>query len=105
MFDQDPPLETTPEKDIRLPKVVESKGSATLVNKTPPLALHGDDANSSEHCRSLRYLLKKRTFAEKDVVFKFEEIGEQPIYVPPVDVDEFLRMACLSASILEIFIK
>ena len=98
--------ERTPKNVTRLPRTVESKGSVTPIKRTrTPLAVIGDDTSLSEHCRSLRFLLNKRTSIAKDEVFKFEEIGEQMIYVTPEDVDQFLKMSDLNVSILEIFIK
>ncbi|KAK1372915.1 hypothetical protein POM88_029108 [Heracleum sosnowskyi] len=60
------------EKDKLTGTPLASKGLVTHVKRTQtPLALLGDDTSLSEHCRSLRFLLNKRTSVSKDVVFKY----------------------------------
>ena len=95
--------EKTPKRIVQDTKEVESKGSVTPVKKTTPV--FGDDINSSEHCRSIRYLLNKMPPSKKDDTFKFEENGEDPIYITFEDVDQFLKMSCLNIPILELFLK
>lgn len=95
--------EMTPKKFVEMTKNVESKGSVTPMKKSQPS--RGDDINSSEHCRSLRFLLTRSPYDKKGVVFKFEEDGEDPIYVTHEDVDQFLKMSCLNIPILEICLK
>ncbi|KAL8145947.1 hypothetical protein AgCh_003902 [Apium graveolens] len=95
--------DTSLKKNVQVPKKVESKGSVTPIKKTPPLL--DDDIHSSEHCRSLRFLLTKRPPTKKSEVFKYEENGEDPIYITPEDVDQFLKMSWLNISVLEIFLK
>lgn len=92
-----------PKRTIQMSKKVESKGSVTAAKKTPTLL--NDDINSSENCRSLRFLLNKRPSNKKDDVFKFQEDGKDPIHIGPEDVDQFLKMSCLNTSILEFFSK
>lgn len=94
----------SPKRIVQIPKKVESKGSVTPMKKTPPAVL-GDYINSSEHCRSLRFLLNKSPPSKKGEVFKFEKNGEDPIYITYEDGDQFLKMSWLNRSILEIFLK
>ncbi|KAL8109981.1 hypothetical protein AgCh_025911 [Apium graveolens] len=89
-----------PKDLVTLGQKVESKGSVTPVKKSPD-----DDTNSTEHCRSLRFLLKKLSTNKKGSLFKYEENGEDPIYVAHEDVDQFLKMSWLNIPILEFFLK
>ena len=84
-------------------KKVESKGSVTPIKKTH--AVSSDDMNSSDNIRSLRFLLNKRPSSKKGEVFKFEENGEDPIYITYEDVNQFLQMSWLNIPILELFLK
>ncbi|KAL8112942.1 hypothetical protein AgCh_020311 [Apium graveolens] len=60
--------ETILKKNVHVPKKVESKGSVTPIKKTPPL--FSDNIHSSEHCRSLCFLLNKRPPTKKSELFK-----------------------------------
>lgn len=84
-----------------MPNKVESKGSVTSVKKT--YAVSGDDLNSTEHIRSLRFLLNKRSSSKKDEIFKFEDDGEEPIHITYEDVDQFLNLSWLNIPIIELF--
>ncbi|XP_074332491.1 uncharacterized protein LOC141670505 isoform X1 [Apium graveolens] len=95
--------DTSLKKNVQVPEKVESKGSVTPIKKTPPLL--DNDIHSSEHCRSRRFLLNKRPPTKKSEVFKYEENGEDPIYITPEDVDQFLKMSWLNISVLEIFLN
>lgn len=95
--------EMSPKRTVQKSKKVKSKGSVTPMKKN--LTVLNDDINSTENCRSLRFLLNKRPSTEKDDVFKFEEDGKDPIHIGPEDVDQFLKMSCLNTSILEVFSK
>lgn len=99
-MDKEKGHDISPKKVVMMPKKVESKGSVTPVKKSPD-----DDTNSTEHCRSLRFLLKKLSTNKKGSLFKYEENGEDPIYVAHEDVDQFLKMSWLNIPILEIFLK
>ncbi|KAL8099331.1 hypothetical protein AgCh_031838 [Apium graveolens] len=99
-MDKEKGHDISPKKVLMMPKKVESKGSVTPVKKSPD-----DDTNSTEHCRSLRFLLKKLSTNKKGSLFKYEENGEDPIYVAHEDVDQFLKMSWLNIPILEIFLK
>ncbi|WOH15073.1 hypothetical protein DCAR_0934608 [Daucus carota subsp. sativus] len=100
MLGQDPiSLENKKGHDKRSKDVVtkpESKGSATQKNKGL------GDENSTQNCRSLRYLLEQSN--AKGTTFTFEQDGE-PIYVTYEDVDQFLKRSWLNIPILEIFSK
>ncbi|XP_017228676.2 ubiquitin-like-specific protease 1 [Daucus carota subsp. sativus] len=100
MLGQDPiSLENKKVHDKRSKDVVtkpESKGSATQKNKGL------GDENSTQNCRSLRYLLEQSN--AKGTTFTFEQDGE-PIYVTYEDVDQFLKRSWLNIPILEIFSK
>ncbi|KAL8094186.1 hypothetical protein AgCh_035889 [Apium graveolens] len=61
--------DTSLKKNVQVPEKVESKGSVTPIKKTPPLL--DNDIHSSEHCRSLRFLLNKRPPTKKSEVFKY----------------------------------
>ncbi|KAL8116439.1 hypothetical protein AgCh_022799 [Apium graveolens] len=98
--DKEKGYDISPKKVVMMPKKVESKGSVTPVKKSLD-----DDTNSTEHCRSLRFLLNKLPSNKKGSVFKYEENGEDPIYVAHEDVDQFLKMSWLNIPILEIFLK
>ena len=93
----------TPKGKVQDSEKVESKGSVTPVKKNR--AVLGDDINLSEHCAGLSFLLKKRPPNKKGDVFTFEESGEDPIYITPEDVDQFLKMSWLNTPIIEIFLK
>ncbi|KAL8147766.1 hypothetical protein AgCh_005183 [Apium graveolens] len=81
-MDKEKGHDISPKKVVMMPKKVESKGSVTPVKKSPD-----DDTNSTEHCRSLHFLLKKLSTNKKGSLFKYEENGEDPIYVAHEDVD------------------
>ena len=85
--------EKSPEKVVTKP---ESKGSATQLKKGV------SDENSTQNCRSLRYLLEQR--GSKDATFTFED-GTITIYVTYEDVDQFLKKSWLNIPILEIYSK
>ena len=89
-------------KQIQKSRKVESIGSVTPIRKSPTVA--GDDINLSDHCAGLTFLLKKR-HPKKTDPFIFLENGEEPIYITPEDVNQFLTMSWLNIPILEIFQK
>lgn len=99
-MDKEKGHDVSPKEVVMMSKKVESKGSVTPIKKIPD-----EDMNSTKHCRSLRFLLNKQPSAKKGVAFKFEQNGEDPIYVTHDDVDQFLKMSWLNISILEIFLK
>ncbi|KAL8148879.1 hypothetical protein AgCh_006037 [Apium graveolens] len=99
-MDKEKGHDISPKKVVMMPKKVESKGSVTPVKKSPD-----DDTNSTEHCRSLRFFLKKLSTNKKGSIFKYEENGEDPIYVAHEDVDQFLKMSWLNIPILEFFLN
>ncbi|XP_017218614.1 uncharacterized protein LOC108196049 isoform X3 [Daucus carota subsp. sativus] len=86
-------LEKSPKNVVRRP---ESKGSTTPVKKG------SGDNNSTQNCRSLRYLLEQS--GSKGATFTFQD-GGIPIYVTYEDVDQFLKKCWLNIPILEIFSK
>ena len=82
-----------PENVVKRP---ESKGSVTPIKKGM------SDENSTQNCRSLRYLLEQS--GSKGATFIFQD-GGVPIYVTYEDVDQFLKKCWLNIPILEIFLK
>nr|XP_017252692.1 PREDICTED: uncharacterized protein LOC108223115 isoform X2 [Daucus carota subsp. sativus] len=86
-------LEKSPKNVVRR---LESKGSTTPVKKG------SGDENSTQNCRSLRYLLEQS--GSKGATFTFQD-GGIPIYVTYENVDQFLKKCWLNIPILEIFSK
>ena len=64
-----------------------------------------DDINSTDHCAGLSFLLKKRHPSQKSDPFIYGGNGEDPIYITPEDVNQFLTMSWLNIPIVEMFLK
>ncbi|KAL8105974.1 hypothetical protein AgCh_029694 [Apium graveolens] len=102
--------ETSLKKNVQVPKKVESKGSLTPIKKTPSLL--NDDIHSSEHCRSLRFLLNKRPSTKKSEVFNNHwmllmfYLKESAIYVfDPLKQEWKIRLTTPARTAYKLYVR